>query len=85
MEVGGLRYPTLTYTRPAGADARLDVTYTGEKSTTLAPLTWSSLGMIIHSTTPAPGGLTEKVILRSTVPIGSPGVTDEFLHLKISL
>ena len=81
VDVAGQLYLTLTYTRPAGADARPDITYTGERSTTLAPLDWSSSGVIQHSVTLEPGGLIETVILRSTFPSGA----GEFLQLKVSM
>ena len=83
VEVAGQFYLTLTYLRPAGANVRPDLTYTGERSTTLAPLDWSSPDVIGHSVTPAAGGLSETVILRSTFPMDTPGMPGEFLHLKV--
>ena len=85
LDVAGQLYLTMTYPRPAGADARLGVTYTGERSTILAPLDWSPSGVIEHSITPEPGGLMEAVILRSTFPASTVALPFEFLHLKISM
>lgn len=85
LNVAGQFYLTLTYIRPAGADARLDITYTGERSTSLAPLDWASSGVIEHSVTLQSGGLIENVILRSTFPISTLEVPREFLHLKVSM
>ena len=83
-DVSGQSYLTLTYVRPAGANARPDVTYTGERSTSLGALDWSATGILQHSATPALDGLTETVILRSNIPIGTPGVPGEFLRLKVT-
>lgn len=85
VEVAGQSYLTLTYIRPAGAYARLDVTYTGERSTTLAPLDWSSAGVIEHSVTSEPGGLTESVILQSAFPLGTSELPFEYLRLKVAM
>lgn len=81
--IDGQRYLTFTYTRPAGADTLEDVVYTGERSTNLAADSWSSIQVTVHSVTPAPDGLTETVVLRSTVAL-SAGLK-EFLRLKVAL
>jgi hypothetical protein len=84
VESGGLKYLSMSYTRPTGADAPSDVTYTAERATALAPAAWSSssVDVIVHGTTSGPGSL-ETVTVRSTHPLGE--TPKEFLHLKVTL
>jgi hypothetical protein len=76
------RYLALSYSRPAGAEARHDITYTGARATALEPGHWSSEDVVLHSVTPGPGE-TETVVLRSAIPLVEQ--TAEFLRLFVTL
>lgn len=81
LPVSGSQYLTLTYNRPAGSAALTDITYMGERSSSMVAATWFASGVITHSVTLLPGGEEERVVIRSTEPIES--ATNDFLHLKV--
>jgi hypothetical protein len=78
----GLEYLSLSYTRPAGAQARPDVVYTPQRATSLRLNNWSSSDIVFHSVMPVAGS-RETVTVRSTHPIS--GTNREFLRLHVSL
>ena len=80
VTVAGSNYLGLTYTRPAGADAATDITYTPERTTDVA-VQWSSADIVVQSIAPGPGTL-ETVTVRSTHPMDT--MTKEFLRVSIS-
>ena len=82
VEIGGQRYFTWTYNRPAGSEARTDITYTGERSNTLG--SWNAATVVEDPVTPHPTLPQESVRLRSTVPMTQAGNSPEFLHLKVT-
>jgi hypothetical protein len=84
VEENGQKFQTLSYSRPTGADARMDITYTPERATSLVLANWSSsvVDIIPHGVTPGPGSL-ETVTVRSTHPMSS--TNREFLRLKVTL
>jgi hypothetical protein len=81
---GNQKFLSLSYTKPTGADAPTDITYTPELATSVTTPNWSSssVDIVPFSTTPGPGSL-ETVTVRSTHPIGTNG--KEFLRLKVDL
>ena len=79
--IGSDTYLTLVFTRPAGTAALTDVTYTGERSTSLGG--WSASGVVVQSVVPGPGEAKETVTLRSAQPISS--VAKDFLRLKAAV
>ena len=84
VDVSGLFYATLTYERPSGSETRSDIIYTGERSTTLQPISWDANTVIEHSVLPSGLELFETVTLRSTVSMDAPGNQPEFLHLRVT-
>jgi hypothetical protein len=80
VTVAGIDYLGLTYTRPAGADAATDITYTPQRTTDLA-VQWSSADVVVQSISPGPGTL-ETVTVRSTHPMNT--LTQEFLRVSVS-
>ena len=84
VEVEGVRYLSLSFTRPTGTNAPDDLVYLAERSATLGSTAWSSgsTNFVMHSITPGPGDL-ETVTVRSTRAVGS--IPREFLRLKVTL
>lgn len=83
-EANGVKYLSLSYTRPVGDDAPSDLVYSAERASSLASPDWSasSTRVVTHSVTPGPGAL-ETVTIRSTSPFGS--TAGEFLRVKVAL
>ena len=83
VSINGRQYQTLSYTRPAGADAPTDLTYEPERSDSLDNTNWSSSPAdLTVSTAPGPG-ILETVTVRSNHPTSES--RQEFLHLKVIL
>jgi autotransporter-associated beta strand protein len=80
VTVAGSKYLALSYTRPAGANAATDITYTPQRTTDLA-VPWSSADIVVQSIAPGPGTL-ETVTVRSTHPMNT--MTKEFLRVSVS-
>jgi hypothetical protein len=81
LEENGVKYLTLSYTRPTGAETRPDITYTPERATSVLPNAWSSADIVLVGTSPGPGSL-ETVTVRSTHPVSA--TVKEFLRLTVS-
>jgi hypothetical protein len=84
VEENGQEYLTLSYTRPTGSEARVDITYTPERASSLALRNWSSSAadVVPYAITPGPGSL-ETVTVRSTHPLST--TNREFLRLNVTL
>ena len=86
LNVSGTNYLALTYVRPTGVNAPADLVCEVERSTdlTLPGGGWSSSGVVQQAVTPGPDAGYETVVMRSSTPVGAPGITREYLHLKVT-
>ena len=86
VDLSGVKYLALTYVRATGVNVPTDIITEVERSTDpSAPGGgWSTAGIVQHSVTPGPQAGYQTVVMRSTTPIGTPRVEQEFLHLKVT-
>jgi subtilisin family serine protease len=73
----------LTFTRPAGAAALKDVSYTVQRDTSLVAGNWSSGDVVQESAALSGDGLKETITMRSAHALGSTPA--EFLRLNVTL
>ena len=87
LNVSGSKYLALTYVRQAGVNLPTDLLFAVERSTNLSAPNggWSPTGVIEQSVTTGPEAGFETVVVRSSTPMGTPGVKSEFLRLSVTL